>query len=36
MIPELAVASLLMMSVGLVAWVYLRWQWPQTGRQAIA
>lgn len=33
---ELAVASLLMMGVGLVAWVYLRWQWPQTGRHAIA
>lgn len=33
---DLAVASLLMMSVGLVAWVVLRWQWPQTGRHAIA
>jgi DHA1 family bicyclomycin/chloramphenicol resistance-like MFS transporter len=28
----LAVASLLMMSVGLVAWVFLRRRWPQTGR----
>jgi DHA1 family bicyclomycin/chloramphenicol resistance-like MFS transporter len=28
----LAVASFLMMSVGLVAWVFLRKRWPQTGR----
>jgi DHA1 family bicyclomycin/chloramphenicol resistance-like MFS transporter len=28
----LAVASLLMMSVGLVAWIYLRRRWPETGR----
>jgi DHA1 family bicyclomycin/chloramphenicol resistance-like MFS transporter len=32
---ELAVASLLMMSVGLVSWVFVRWRWPETGRTAI-
>ena len=32
----LATASLLMMSVGLVSWVYLKWRWPDTGRHAIA
>jgi len=31
----LAVSSLLMMSVGFVAWLYLKWQWPETGRRAI-
>jgi DHA1 family bicyclomycin/chloramphenicol resistance-like MFS transporter len=29
----LAIVSLLMMSVGLVAWVLVRKQWPQTGRR---
>ncbi|RYY50370.1 MAG: Bcr/CflA family efflux MFS transporter, partial [Comamonadaceae bacterium] len=29
---SLAVASLLMMSVGLVAWLFVRTRWPQTGR----
>jgi len=28
----MAVASLLMMSVGLVAWLFLRVRWPETGR----
>ena len=28
----LALSSLLMMSVGLVAWIYVHWRWPQTGR----
>jgi MFS transporter, DHA1 family, multidrug resistance protein len=32
----LAVASLLMMSVGLVAWLFLKARWPETGRAAIA
>ncbi|HEX7892256.1 MAG TPA: multidrug effflux MFS transporter [Ramlibacter sp.] len=32
----LAVASLLMMSVGLVAWLSVRAKWPETGRAAIA
>lgn len=32
----LAVASLAMMSVGLVAWLLLRVRWPETGRRAIA
>lgn len=32
----LALASLLMMGVGLVAWVWLRRLWPQTGRRAAA
>ncbi|RYY92378.1 MAG: Bcr/CflA family drug resistance efflux transporter, partial [Comamonadaceae bacterium] len=31
---SLAVASLLMMSVGLVAWVFVRTRWPETGRRA--
>lgn len=31
----LALTSLLMMSVGLVAWVFLRKRWPETGRLAI-
>ena len=30
----LAVASLLMMGVGLVAWAFIRRQWPETGRRA--
>jgi DHA1 family bicyclomycin/chloramphenicol resistance-like MFS transporter len=30
---SLAVASILMMSVGLVAWVFLRTRWPQTGKR---
>jgi len=32
----LAVSSLLMMGVGLVAWVFVRRTWPETGRAAIA
>ncbi len=28
----LAAASLLMLGIGLVAWIYLQWRWPQTGR----
>jgi DHA1 family bicyclomycin/chloramphenicol resistance-like MFS transporter len=32
----LAVTSLLMMSVGLVAWLVLRRRWPETGRAAVA
>ena len=32
---ELAIASLLMMSVGLFAWLYVKWRWPDTGRSAI-
>jgi MFS transporter, DHA1 family, multidrug resistance protein len=32
---ELAVASLLMMSVGLFAWLYVKRRWPETGRKAI-
>lgn len=31
----LALTSLLMMSVGLAAWVFLRKRWPETGRAAI-
>lgn len=31
---ELAVASLLMMSVGLVAWLVVKKRWPETGRLA--
>lgn len=30
---ELAIASLLMMSVGLFAWLYVKWRWPETGRE---
>ena len=30
--PFLATASLLMMGVGLVAWVYLHHRWPEIGR----
>jgi DHA1 family bicyclomycin/chloramphenicol resistance-like MFS transporter len=33
---QLAIASLLMMSVGLFAWLYVKWRWPDTGRSAIA
>jgi DHA1 family bicyclomycin/chloramphenicol resistance-like MFS transporter len=33
---ELAVASLLMMGVGLAAWVFLRQRWPETGRRLLA
>jgi DHA1 family bicyclomycin/chloramphenicol resistance-like MFS transporter len=33
---SLAVASLLMMSVGLFAWLFLKLRWPETGRAAIA
>jgi DHA1 family bicyclomycin/chloramphenicol resistance-like MFS transporter len=29
----LAVASLLMMGVGLVSWVFVRKAWPEVGRQ---
>ena len=32
---QLAVASLLMMSVGLVSWLFVKWRWPETGRKAI-
>jgi DHA1 family bicyclomycin/chloramphenicol resistance-like MFS transporter len=32
---ELAVASLLMMGVGLLAWLYVKARWPETGRDAI-
>jgi MFS transporter, DHA1 family, multidrug resistance protein len=32
---ELAIASLLMMSVGLFAWLYVKRRWPETGRSAI-
>jgi MFS transporter, DHA1 family, multidrug resistance protein len=32
----LAVASLLMMCVGLVAWLFVKNLWPETGRHAIA
>ena len=31
----LAVASLLMMGIGLAAWIYLHRRWPQIGRQAV-
>jgi DHA1 family bicyclomycin/chloramphenicol resistance-like MFS transporter len=30
----MAIVSLLMMSVGLAAWMFLRRQWPQTGKRA--
>ncbi|HEY0824198.1 MAG TPA: multidrug effflux MFS transporter [Ramlibacter sp.] len=33
---QLAVASLLMMSVGLFAWLYVKRRWPETGRAALA
>jgi DHA1 family bicyclomycin/chloramphenicol resistance-like MFS transporter len=33
---SLAIASLLMMSVGLFAWLFLKLRWPETGRAAIA
>jgi DHA1 family bicyclomycin/chloramphenicol resistance-like MFS transporter len=33
---QLAVASLLMMGVGLVAWLMVKRRWPETGRAAIA
>jgi MFS transporter, DHA1 family, multidrug resistance protein len=32
---QLAVTSLLMMSVGLFAWLYVKRRWPETGRSAI-
>jgi DHA1 family bicyclomycin/chloramphenicol resistance-like MFS transporter len=32
---QLAVASLLMMSVGLFAWLYVKRRWPETGREAL-
>ncbi len=32
----LAIASILMMGVGLSAWVFLRKRWPQTGIRAVA
>jgi MFS transporter, DHA1 family, multidrug resistance protein len=32
---DLAIASLLMMSVGLFAWLYVKRRWPETGRSAI-
>lgn len=31
----LAIASLLMMSVGLVSWLFVKLRWPETGRNAI-
>ena len=33
---HLAIASLLMMSVGLFAWLFVKQRWPETGRAAIA
>jgi MFS transporter, DHA1 family, multidrug resistance protein len=33
---HLALASLVMMSVGLVAWLWVKRQWPETGRAVIA
>jgi MFS transporter, DHA1 family, multidrug resistance protein len=33
---DLAIASLLMMSVGLFAWLYVKRRWPETGGSAIA
>ena len=33
---QLAVASLLMMSVGLFAWLFVKQRWPETGRAALA
>jgi hypothetical protein len=33
---ELALASFILMSVGLVAWVVVRRRWPETGRRAVA
>ena len=32
----IALASLLMMAVGLVAWLYAHWRWPEIGRVATA
>ena len=32
---QLAIASLLMMSVGLFAWLYVKRRWPETGREAL-
>ncbi len=32
---QLAVASLLMMSVGLFAWLFVKRRWPETGRAAL-
>jgi DHA1 family bicyclomycin/chloramphenicol resistance-like MFS transporter len=32
---QLAITSLLMMSVGLFAWLFLKIRWPETGRAAI-
>jgi DHA1 family bicyclomycin/chloramphenicol resistance-like MFS transporter len=32
---QLAVASLLMMGVGLASWLFVKWRWPETGRAAI-
>jgi len=32
----IAIASLLMMAVGLVAWLYAHWRWPEIGRVATA
>ncbi|MGZ5847665.1 MAG: multidrug effflux MFS transporter [Ramlibacter sp.] len=32
----MATASLLMMCVGLVAWIYVHWRWPEIGRIATA
>ena len=32
----LAVTSLLMMSVGLVAWLFLQRRWPETGGRMVA
>jgi DHA1 family bicyclomycin/chloramphenicol resistance-like MFS transporter len=33
---QLAIVSLLMMSVGLFAWLFLKLRWPETGRAAIS
>ncbi|MDB5858975.1 MAG: putative transporter [Ramlibacter sp.] len=33
--PAMAIVSMLMMAVGLVAWVFVRRRWPQTGERAV-
>jgi DHA1 family bicyclomycin/chloramphenicol resistance-like MFS transporter len=33
---QLAITSLLMMSIGLFAWLFIKLRWPETGRAAIA
>jgi DHA1 family bicyclomycin/chloramphenicol resistance-like MFS transporter len=32
----IAIASLLMMGVGLGAWIFAHWRWPEIGRLATA